>query len=183
MGFWGDCGCSKKGYWLTFKTSSINKIHCFFHDKLESETSICQWLASNWMMIPNPYIENGWKKTCRSIWNWLALGFEEWTNCFPVYISFTGYNFKPIPPSPTFHWLSEVLLARLASLPSSPHHVKALFVITKSRQNPSKKPMAIFGRLLWRTENRCANTWQSSHFFRCFLFLVVKNEWKTYKPG
>ena len=77
MGFWGDCGCSKKGYWLTFKTSSINKIHCFFHDKLEPETSICQWLASNWMMMPNPYIENGWKKTCRSIWNWIALGFEE----------------------------------------------------------------------------------------------------------
>lgn len=183
MGFWGDCGCSKKGYWLTFKTSSINKIHCFFPDKLEPETSICQWLASNWMMIPNPYIENGWKKTCRSIWNWIALGFEEWTNCFPVYIFFTGYNFKPIPPSPTFHWLSEVLLARLASLPSSPHHVKALFVITKSRQNPSKKPMGILGGCFGEPKTGAPTPDNPAIFFDAFFFLLWKTSGKTNKPG
>lgn len=56
---------------------------------------------------------------------------------------------------------------------------KGAFRDHKIPSKPIKKTHGDFGRLLWRTENRCANTWQSSHFFRCFLFLVVKNEWKN----
>ena len=176
MGFWGDCGCSKKGYLLTFKTSSINKIHRFFHDKLEPETSICQWLASNWMMIPNPYIENGWKKTCRSIWNWIALGFEEWTNCFPVYIfslDTTSSQFLHLPPFIGF------LKCFLQGL----HLCLQARITTKSRQNPSKKPMGILGGCFGEPKTGAPTPDNPAIFFDAFFFLLWKTSGKTNKPG
>ena len=34
-------------------------------------------ISFSWMMIPNLYIENGWKSPSPSIFKWLEMGFQE----------------------------------------------------------------------------------------------------------